>query len=64
MEKKLNKFQLFFDISGGSPAGRRQLKRRVSMKEFNVANESPLRFPALESYMESRLNPKLSVMSE
>ena len=43
MEKKLNKFQLFFDISGGSPAGRRQLKRRVSIKEFNVANESPLR---------------------
>ena len=51
MEKKLNKFQLFFDICGRSPVGHRQLKWGISINEFNDAGGSP----ALESYMETRL---------
>ena len=45
-EKKLNKFQLFVDVCGGSPVGRRQVKCSVSIKEFNVVGESP----RLDSY--------------
>ena len=42
MEKKLNKFQLFFHVCGGSPVGHWQLRWNVSIKEFNVARELPV----------------------
>ena len=42
IEKKLNKFKLFFDVCSGSPVGRRQSKWSVSIKEFIVAGELPV----------------------
>ena len=45
MQKKLNKFQPFFDVCSGSPVGLRSLKRSVSIvfiKEFNVVGELPV----------------------
>ena len=55
MEKELNKFQLFFDVCGGSPEDGRQLKWSASNKEFNFADESPVGRRQLKSYMETGL---------